>query len=227
MRRADRLFRIVVLLGGARVMTAQALAGALEVSVRTIYRDVADLMAAGTPIDGEAGVGYRLRKDYRLPPLPFSVEELEALAFGLRMVGGWTDPALGRAAELALARIDAVLPASSRRLRDAPVLAPGAHVPAAMIAHLAALREAIAGRRKIRVDYIRADGQASRRVLCPLGLIFWGTSWALGAWCELRADFRSFRLDRIQSLAVLDEGFSTQGGRGLQDYVAAASGRCA
>lgn len=224
MRRADRLFRIVVLLGGARVMTAQALAEALEVSVRTIYRDVADLIASGTPIDGEAGVGYRLRRSYRLPPLHFSADELEALAIGLRMVGGWADPALGRAAELALARIDAVLPKPGRSLRDAPVLVPDFHVPEAMVAPMATLRAAITGAHKIRVDYARADGQTSQRVLWPLGLIFWGRTWTLGAWCELRADFRSFRLDRLRSIEVLDERYPPGGGRGLRDYVTAVSG---
>jgi len=224
MRRADRLFRLVTLLSRARVVTARDLATQLEVSERTIYRDVADLVASGTPIDGEAGVGYRLRRDYRLPPLPFSAEELEALATGLRMVGGWADPAMGRAAELALARIDAVLPASGRSLRDAPVLVPGFHVPPAMVAPMALLREAIAARRKVGIDYVSADESKTARILWPLGLVFWGQSWTLAAWCELREDFRSFRLDRIGDLRVLDQGFQIARGRSLQDYVRAVSG---
>jgi predicted DNA-binding transcriptional regulator YafY len=224
MRRADRLFRLVTLLSRARVVTARDLATQLEVSERTIYRDVADLVASGTPIDGEAGVGYRLRRDYRLPPLPFSAEELEALATGLRMVGGWADPAMGRAAELALARIDAVLPASGRSLRDAPVLVPDFHVPPAMVAPMALLREAIAARRKVAIDYVSADESKTARILWPLGLVFWGQSWTLAAWCELREDFRSFRLDRIGDLRVLDQGFQIARGRSLQDYVRAVSG---
>ncbi len=226
MRRADRLFRIVLLLGGARVMTARALAEALEVSQRTIYRDVADLIASGTPIDGEAGIGYRLRKDYRLPPLHFSAEELEALAIGLRMVGGWADAALGRAAELALARIDAVLPAGRAALRDAPIVVPDFHVPAAMRAPMAALRGAIAARRKVRIGYVREDGEASQRVVWPLGLIFWGNAWILGGWCELREGFRSFRLDRIGTVETLERRFENARGRRLEDYLAAARGDC-
>jgi len=223
MRRADRLFRLVTLLSRARIMTARSLAAQLEVSERTIYRDVADLIASGTPIDGEAGVGYRLRRDYRLPPLPFSTEELEALATGLRMVEAWADPAMGRAAELALARIDAVLPASRRSLRDAPVLVPGFHVPASMLAPMAMLREAIGGRRKLQVSYVSAEGTSTERRLWPLGLVFWGQSWTLAAWCELRGDFRSFRLDRIGALQLLDEEFEIARGRSLQDYVRAVS----
>ncbi|WP_323001491.1 YafY family protein [Denitromonas sp.] len=224
MRRADRLFRIVTLLGGARVMTARQLAELLEVSERTIYRDVADLIGSGTPIDGEAGVGYRLRRDYRLPPLHFSEDELSALAVGLRMVGGWADPALARAAELALARIDAVMPAARRSLRDAPVIVPDFHVSDAMVAPLATLREAMGGACKLRVDYVRADGEASQRVLWPLGLIFWGSSWTLGAWCELRENFRTFRLDRIGRIEILPERFDPSRGRRLQDYIDAV--RC-
>lgn len=223
MRRADRLFRLVTLLSRARVVTARDLAAQLEVSERTIYRDVADLVASGTPIDGEAGVGYRLRRDYRLPPLPFSAAELEALATGLRMVGGWADPAMGRAAELALARIDAVLPASRRSLRDAPVLVPGFHVPPAMLAPMALLREAIAVQRKVEIDYVSADDSKTARILWPLGLVFWGQSWTLAAWCELREDFRSFRLDRIGDLRVLDQRFQISRGRSLEDYVRAVS----
>lgn len=219
MRRADRLFRIVTLLGGATVMTARRLAELLEVSERTIYRDVADLVASGTPIDGEAGIGYRLRRDYRLPPLHFSEDELSALAVGLRMVGGWTDPALARAAELALARIDAVMPAARRSLRDAPVVVPAFHVSPAMVAPLASLRQAMAGAQKVRIDYVRADGEASQRVLWPLGMVFWGNSWTLAAWCELRDDFRSFRLDRIGGIDILAERFDASRGRRLQDYI--------
>ncbi|MFV0664701.1 helix-turn-helix transcriptional regulator [Denitromonas sp.] len=206
MRRADRLFRIVTLLGGATVMTARRLAELLEVSERTIYRDVADLVASGTPIDGEAGIGYRLRRDYRLPPLHFSEDELSALAVGLRMVGGWADPA------------------PRRSLREAPVVVPAFHVSPAMVAPLASLRQAMAGAQKVRIDYVRADGESSQRVLWPLGMVFWGNSWTLAAWCELRDDFRSFRLDRIGGIDILAERFDASRGRRLQDYIDAV--RC-
>ena len=212
MRRADRLFQIVLLLDRGRAVTARELADALQVSERTIYRDVADLGRSGVPISGEAGVGYLMRPGYRLPPLMFDAEELAALALGSRMVRSWADPALGRAAERALVRIESVLPQALRQdpARDA-LLVPGFHVPEAMRAPMAALRASIAAHRKVRLAYTRADGLASQRVIHPLGLVFWGETWTLGAWCELRGGFRSFRLDRIAGLTPLDEAFDGTG----------------
>lgn len=212
MRRADRLFQIVLLLDRGRAVTARELAEALQVSERTIYRDVADLGRSGVPISGEAGVGYLMRPGYRLPPLMFDAEELAALALGSRMVRSWADPALGRAAERALVRIESVLPQALRQdpARDA-LLVPGFHVPEAMRAPMAALRASIAAHRKVRLAYTRADGLASQRVIHPLGLVFWGETWTLGAWCELRGGFRSFRLDRIAGLTPLDEAFDGRG----------------
>lgn len=212
MRRADRLFQIVLLLDRGRAVTARELAEALQVSERTIYRDVADLGRSGVPISGEAGVGYLMRPGYRLQPLMFDAEELAALALGSRMVRSWADPALGRAAERALVRIESVLPQALRQdpARDA-LLVPGFHVPEAMRAPMAALRASIAAHRKVRLAYTRADGLASQRVIHPLGLVFWGETWTLGAWCELRGGFRSFRLDRIAGLTPLDEAFDGTG----------------
>ena len=212
MRRADRLFQIVLLLDRGRAVTARELAEALQVSERTIYRDVADLSRSGVPISGEAGVGYLMRPGYRLPPLMFDPDELAALALGSRMVQSWADPALGRAAERALLRIESVLPKALRHdpARDA-LLVPGFHVPAAMRTPMTELREAIAAHRKLRLAYTRADGAASERIVHPVGLVFWGETWTLGAWCELRGDFRSFRLDRIAALAPLDAHFDGNG----------------
>ena len=212
MRRADRLFQIVLLLDRGRAVTARELADALQVSERTVYRDVADLSRSGVPISGEAGVGYLMRPGYRLPPLMFDAEELAALALGSRMVRSWADPALGRAAERALLRIESVLP---RRLRHDPardaLLVPGFHVPDAMRAPMSTLRECISDQRRLRIAYTRADGAASERTIQPVGLVFWGETWTLGAWCELRGDFRSFRLDRIARLAPLDAHFDGTG----------------
>lgn len=212
MRRADRLFQIVLLLDRGRAVTARELAEALQVSERTVYRDVADLSRSGVPISGEAGVGYLMRAGYRLPPLMFDADELAALALGSRMVRSWADPELGRAAERALLRIEAVLP---KKLREDPardaLLVPGFHVPDAMRAPMAELREAIATQRKVSVAYTRADGADSERIIQPLGLVFWGETWTLGAWCELRGEFRSFRLDRIRSVAALDSHFDGEG----------------
>lgn len=212
MRRADRLFQIVLLLDRGRAVTARELGDALQVSERTIYRDIADLSRAGVPISGEAGVGYLMRAGYRLPPLMFDPEELAALALGSRMVRSWADPALGRAAERALLRIESVLPKALRHdpARDA-LLVPGFHVPDTLRAPMSGLREAIAAHRKLRIAYVRADGATSERIVQPVGLVFWGQTWTLGAWCELRGDFRSFRLDRIASSSALDAHFDGAG----------------
>lgn len=213
MRRADRLFRIVLLLGRGRVITARELGETLEVSERTVYRDIADLVASGVPVDGEAGVGYLLRSGYRLPPLMFDEEELQALVMGIRMVQGWADRALGKAAETALAKIETALPQRLRAVTGGSgIQVPDFHISDAMVEPLEVLRRAVADSRKLRFRYRRSDGQASERVVLPLSLFFWGQTWTLGAWCELRQEFRSFRPDRMTAPEVLDEGFADQAG---------------
>ncbi len=220
MRRADRLFQIVLLLGRGRAVTARTLAERLEVSERTVYRDMADLMASGLQVDGEAGVGYLLRAGAHLPPLMFDREELAALALGSRMVHGWADKALGKAAERALLKIESVLPVSGKgQLERQALLVPAFHIAPGQVAPLGALRGAIDGRRKIRFDYVRADGLATNRVVWPLGLFFWGGGWSLGGWCELRRDFRNFRLDRMSAPDVLAEIFTPDEGRTLADFL--------
>lgn len=226
MRRADRLFNLVLLLNRKRAVTARELAEALAVSERTIYRDIADLSLSGVPVAGEAGVGYMMRGAYQLPPLMFDAEELAALTLGARMVQGWSDDELGRAAERALLKVEAVLPEPLRRsLAGQPLMVPDFHVPAAMVAPLGVLRHAIAEGRKLRFAYTRADGAASLRTIWPLGLFFWGQSWTLGAWCELRGEYRSFRPDRMVEPVLLDERFDSRGGDLLEDYIRVVSGQ--
>jgi len=222
MRRADRLFRLVLLLGRGWVVTARELAEHLEVSDRTIYRDIADLMASGVPVDGEAGVGYLLRSGYHLPPLMFDEEEIQALVLGIRMVQGWADPALGRSAERVLAKVEAVLPRAMRAATGQPgFMVPDFHVSAAMVAPLEILREAIVAGRKVQFRYRRADGVDSTRTVLPLSLFFWGQVWTLGAWCELRGDFRSFRPDRMEDIVLLDASFQADQARLLKEFLAA------
>ncbi|AUX45531.1 DeoR family transcriptional regulator [Sorangium cellulosum] len=219
MRRADRLFQIVQQLRRRRVTTAARLAEELEVSERTIYRDIRDLIASGVPIEGEAGVGYALPRGFDLPPLMFQDDEIEALVLGARMVASWSDPSLVRAAERALARIEAALPERLRpKVAESALFAPSFHVPEGATAHLAALRAAVSERRKLRFGYTRADGARSTRTVHPLGLFFWGTGWSLAAWCELRAEFRGFRLDRIHDLETLDARFEETPGQTLRDF---------
>ena len=227
MRPADRLFQIILLLRHGRVVTAAALAQALAVSERTIYRDIADLVHSGAPIDGEAGVGYRLRRGYQVPPLMFSGEELEALVVGAKLVQACGDSALGKAAEQAMARIEAVLPgalawrinASTRRF-----LVPDCLQPAPLREPMALLREGMESGKKVSVSYRRADGEASQRTLWPLGLVFWGHCWTLGAWCELRQSFRTFRVDRIDSASLLPASFDDCHGHLWRDYLINARG---
>ncbi|HEY2900043.1 MAG TPA: YafY family protein [Polyangia bacterium] len=221
MRRADRLFQIVQRLRRRGVTTAAQLADVLEVSERTVYRDVRDLIASGVPILGEAGVGYALPKGYDLPPLMFTEDELEALILGARIVTAWADVGLARAAEMALAKIDNVLPPRLRgRIPDATLFAPDFHVRRQMAAGLGDLRAAVKERRKVRFAYNDKGGAASERTVWPLGLFYWGQTWSLGAWCELRTDFRNFRLDRIRDLNVDGEQFPQEQGKTLRDLFA-------
>lgn len=222
-RRADRLFQVIQAMRRRPVVTAAQLAEALEVSERTIYRDVADLVASGVPIDGEAGVGYTLRKGFDLPPLMFREDELEALVFGARVVASWGDADLARSAGEALARLEVALPDRLRhKLATTPLYAPGFHVPPMMVEWLTLFRGAIEVRRRVQLKYIDADGTSTDRAVRPLGLFFWGTKWSAGAWCELRQDFRSFRLDRIEH-AEAGEPFTEEPGKTLEDYFEAVN----
>lgn len=218
MRRADRLFRLVQQLRRRRVSTAAQLATALEVSVRTVYRDLRDLSLSGVPVRGEPGVGYALGKGFDVPPLMFTGEEVEALVLGARIVSAWADGELRKAAEEALAKIEAVLPPRlARAIPDATLFAPEFHVRDALTRHLTALRRAIREGRKVHLSYEDREGAATQRTVRPLGLFFWGNAWSLGAWCELRDGFRNFRLDRMGEARVLGESFVPEAGKTLED----------
>lgn len=221
MRRADRLFEIIQYLRTRRTATtARRLADELEVSERTVYRDIQDLMASGVPIEGEAGVGYVLRRGFDLPPLMFTHDEIAALVAGARWVQSWTDPQLGRAAARALSKIEAAAPPALRAsMPTTPLFTPDS-VSAAKIATIfAPIRQAIDAQSKLALRYTREDGITTERTVLPLGCFFWGPAWTLAAWCELREDFRSFRLDRIGELRVLAERFAATNGRSLADYL--------
>lgn len=216
MRRADRLFLIVQYLRSRRLTTAAWLAERLEVSVRTVYRDIQDLSLSGVPVEGEAGVGYRLRHKLDLPPLQFDRAELAAINLGLRFVLGRTPTPVARAASTALAKIRGVLPPNLLAdLDQARVFVPVTGGDELFLPLDAAIR----GHRKLCLDYAREDGAASRRVVRPLALFYWGKAWTLLGWCELREAFRSFRLDRIVGLEPLEEVFAEEEGRRLRDYL--------
>jgi len=220
MRRADRLFQIIQFLRTRRVTTARWLAERLEVSERTIYRDVKDLILSGVNIEGEAGVGYVVRRGFDLPPLMFSKEEISALTLGARIVESWADPSLAVAAQSALSKIESVLPDD---LKDSPektpLFAPMTQIRPDIASKMAEIRLATDTKRKIFLDYADVNYQRSQRTIWPLGLFFWGVVWTMGAWCELRENFRIFRLDRIQKMHVLDITYPADKGKALQDLI--------
>ena len=220
MRRADRLFKLVQLLRGRRLSTAAWLAQKMEVSARTVYRDVADLQAQGVPIDGEAGVGYRLVGGFDLPPLMFTTLEAQALVAAVRLAQSRLDRALAIAAEDALVKIVGVLPPAARAAAEAlPLYAAPWATDLASAERLGQLRDAASARRRIRFDYEDAQGAASSRVARPLGCYHWEAVWTLAAWCEHRDAFRSFRVDRMRTLEVLDDVFRDEPGRTLPDFL--------
>ena len=220
MRRADRLFQIVQLIRGRRLTTAAFLARRLEVSERTIYRDVADLQHQGVPLEGEAGVGYRLGAGFDLPPLMFTHDEARALVASVRMAQAWQDPALAQAAEVALGKIMSVLPPAARAAAQAmAVYAPPTGLEPAVQATLQTLREAIQASRKLQLDYSDVSGQPSQRVVRPLGCFYWGKVWTLAAWCETRQAFRNFRLDRIAGVQSQEATFRDEVGKTLADFL--------
>ena len=220
MRRADRLFQIVQLLRRRRtVATAAQIAAKLEVSERTVYRDIRDLILAGTPIDGEAGVGYRLRPGYDLPPLMFDREEIQALVLGARIVRQFGDPALARASESILHKVAAVLPKDLEPLlAETRLFVPTTIGSARSADGLAVAREALVAQRRMRIRYTSERDKATERTVRPLGLFFWGRTWTLAAWCEMRVGFRNFRLDRVKTATLLDR-FEDEPGRTLRDLL--------
>ena len=220
MRRADRLFEIIQLMRRKPTVRARELSQSLEVSERTIYRDMQDLMASGVPIEGEAGVGYVLKAGFDLPPLMFKEQEIEALVLGARMVESWGDSELALAATDAIAKIEAVIP---DRLRDymanTALLAPSSYGIEPIKCDLADLRRAIRSRLIVEFSYTDVVRHKSKRTVRPLSLAFFGPVWLLAAWCELRNDFRTFRLDRMKEFSVTSDRFRLERGRTLQDFL--------
>ncbi len=229
MRPADRLFQIVLQLGRGRVLTAGALAEKLEVSERTIYRDIQNLMESGVPIDGEAGVGYRLHRGYQVPPMMFDQDELQALLFGAQVAKRWGDHDMAAAAERIMDKIDAVLPEKMRpHLTSQTLVVPemASFQSEETTQRLGEVRDAINERRRLFLSYSDVKGTATERIVWPMTLLYWGKSWALGAWCELRQDFRNFRIDRIEDARGLTSLVPDEPGKRLEDYFAQNSREC-
>ena len=209
MRRADRLLQIIQVLRRSRApVTAEAIAAELETSKRTIYRDIADLIAQRAPIRGEAGIGYVLEEGFDMPPLMLTPEEVEAAVLGAQFVVQRGDPALARAAQDLLAKVHTVVPERLRPLIVEPATRAGPvwnAVPDRL--DMAAVRGAIREARKIRLTYGDEHGRESLRTVWPFAVGYHETTRLLLAWCELRGDFRSFRTDRVIASAFLDERY--------------------
>ncbi len=220
MRRADRLFQIIEMLRGKKAVTAQSLAQQLHISVRTLYRDVADLIASGVPIEGEAGVGYMLRRGFDLPPIMFDRDEIEAVVAGSRFVQSLAGTELGAAAQRVLAKVEAVLPAHRRAEIEKPRLyASSFSIRTSEAKRLDQIRQAINHLNVLSFTYTRMDGEHSSRAIRPLLLMYWPPNWVVGGWCELREEFRTFRLDRVGQMDVMARRFTDEPGKGFDDFM--------
>ena len=222
MRRAERLYRLIDELRSRRVTRADELAIALEVSPRTVYRDIAHLQASGLPIQGEAGVGYLLSPGFNLPAVTFTHDQLEALAVGLAMAESLDDPDLATAAREARAKLQSALPRpDTRRLMDAPFFALRRSTGAP--AHAALVRTAIRQRRVLLLAYADALGHPSTRRLRPLAIWAMTDGWMFSGWCELRADFRTWRFDRVVTLTLTEDRFPDDADKSLAAFRARES----
>ncbi len=220
MRRADRLFEIIQFMRRKELTRARDLSEALEVSERTIYRDIQDLVASGVPIEGEAGVGYVLKAGFDLPPLMFKEQEIEALVLGARIVESWADAELAAAASDVIAKVEAVIPERLRGyMANTALLAPAHHYMEPVTFNMADLRRAVRNHLKVHFRYRNAIAEDSQRTVRPLCIAYFGPVWLLSAWCELREDFRTFRLDRIESFEVRTDRFPAEPGKTLHDFL--------
>jgi predicted DNA-binding transcriptional regulator YafY len=220
MSRASRLLELLQLLRNRRVpVSGSALAVELGISIRTLYRDIATLQEQGADIRGEPGLGYVLLPGFTLPPLIFSADEIEALALGTRWVAARaTDERLGAAAKNALSKITAVVPAELREMVDAGTLLvpPGASLlPAADLSYI---RLAIRGEKKLAISYRHPDGTNTERTVWPFAIGYFDHARCVAAWCELRRDYRSFRVDRITALETLPERYPRRRGQLLKEW---------
>lgn len=209
MSRAERLLDLLqILRRHRRPVSAAQLANEMGVSIRSIYRDIQSLRGQGAAIEGEAGIGFVLRPGFTLPPLSLDEDEIDALVLGARLVMRHADETLGQAARNLIAKVSSVLPDN---LRDRPaatalLAGPSTNNVAAGI-DLAAIRHSIRAERKLALAYRDLKGRSSRRTVWPLALGFFEQALVLVAWCELRNDFRHFRLDQMNSAKPLEDRY--------------------
>jgi predicted DNA-binding transcriptional regulator YafY len=204
-----------------RAVTANQIAEAFNICKRTVYRDIQCLMDTGAPIRGEAGVGYTIDKHYYLPPITFDTDELEAIGLGISMVRQWTDKQFADKAASAFEKIQAVLPANLQgELKQITTFAVPNRPTIPWKVNFSDLREFIRNRQKVDITYTDENNNVSNRTIQPLALLFFNPVWLLTAWCEIRKDFRNFRLDRIQSLTINDDNFEDNPLQNLTAYLA-------
>lgn len=213
MRKASRLFEIIQILRlSRRVVTAAEIAEQLEVTPRSIYRDIAALQAMRVPIEGERGLGYILRPGFDLPPLMFSVEETEAIVLGLALLERTADTGLKQAARRVNAKIAAAVPVPLRQVLQGNALqAWGSIAPAPEGVDLAMVRAAIRDERKLLIDYRDELANATERTVRPLALVYYSATAVIVAWCELRKAIRNFRADRVEDCQPLEDFFLGEG----------------
>ncbi len=199
---------------------AQALSRELGVSLRTIYRDIDSLRRSGALIDGEAGYGYTLQEDPALPPMMFSRDEMEALVLGLREVVQVADPVLAKAAENALSKLKASLPERMRaEFEHAVLYAKRSYCRPEISIDIEALRHATRAELVVELDYADVEGARTQRAIQPLAIVFFDRSLVVLAWCELRQDYRSFRIDRIEKMTVTERSFRPRRVSMLREYL--------
>ncbi len=222
MNKAERLLEIFTYLRSRRTaVTALTLADRFNVSERTIYRDVQSLILSGVPIEGEAGIGYLVRTDASLAPLMFTEPQIEALMLGVRLVKQLGDDGMVGAADEALTKIRAVIPEPlMQRLnhKQTSMLVPE-YGRDERIQHGELIRHAITQCQVLNLQYKDGKEKISERNVEPLGLVLWGMTWILVAWCQLRQDYRSFRLDRIKGISTTQEYFAANDERSFQAYL--------
>ncbi len=219
--RTLRLFSILDLLRSRRTpISAESLADTLNVSIRTIYRDMATLQEMGAPVRGEGGIGYQIEKGYFLPPIHFDPDEFDAFILGMKMIAARGDMPLANAALRAIGKINAVLPREKVNIQDQTLIAYSTQSETEdSTLYLSSLRAALRKREKLKITYLDLKEKSSTRIIRPLGLTAFDLVWMLTTWCEKRQDFRNFRVDRLRSVETIGVKFSREAGKEFKDYL--------
>ncbi|MGH1541354.1 MAG: helix-turn-helix transcriptional regulator [Arenicella sp.] len=224
MRKSDRLFQLTNILRSHQPITAKQLSEKLSVSQRTIYRYIDDLSVAGIPVYGEVGVGYRLSEGFELPPIQLTRLEMEALVIGVNLVTVSTGDKLSKASRSLLNKIEAALPNRAMvnsKSSEYAVRVPDDYQIESTRQTWEVLHQAIEKKHSVRVVYTSLSGSTSERNILPLGLFYWGGKWTLGGWCYLRKDYRSFRVDRIDTAEKSAIALLADASVSLENYIQA------